>query len=171
GVQTCALPISPPFTPGAPSASDATVTWKPKGNQTVVTELLQIDLAALTTGDPLPGSEFNKFFPEQTGDDDRVAKQEKEGFAQYSLRRGGEEIAQLSITDLRTNPQAAEKFNQPAMTIEGYPAKKDGANGTTLLVGQRFQVKVRSPGGQLNEQDRMNWLKQFDLAGIAGLAN
>jgi hypothetical protein len=161
----------PPFTPGAPSASDAPVTWTPKRNQPVVTELPQIDVAALTTGDPLPGGEFNKFFPQQSGDNDRVAKQEKDGFAQYSLRRGGEEIAQLSITDLRSNPQAAEKFNQPDMTIEGYPAKKDGAKGTTLLVGQRFQVKVRSPGGQLNEQDRMNWLKQFDLAGIAGLAN
>jgi len=165
----------PPFTPGGPSTSAGPVTWAPQGgpaagNQPVVSELPPIDLAALASGEPLPGSEFNQFFPEQTGDHDRVAKQEKQGFAQYSLRRGGEEIAQLSITDLRGNPQAAEKFEQPDMTIEGYPAKKDGSLGTTVLVGQRFQVKVRSPGGQLNEADRIHWLKQFDLAGIAALA-
>jgi len=165
----------PPFNPDGPSTSAGPITWTPKGNQVggdqpVVTELPAIDLTALTSGDPLPGSEFNKFFPAQTGNDDRVAKQEKQGFAQYSLRRDGVEIAQFSITDLRSNPQAAEKFEQPDMTIEGYPAKKDGANGTTLLAGQRFQVKVRSPGGQLNEADRIAWLKKFDLAGIAALA-
>lgn len=164
----------PPFNPGGPSTSAGPITWTPKGNpagdQPVVTELPAIDLVALASGDPLPGSEFNKFFPAQTGNDDRVAKQEKQGFAQYSLRRDGAEIAQFSITDLRSNPQAAEKFEQPDLTIDGYPAKKDGANGTTLLAGQRFQVKVRSPGGQLNEADRINWLKKFDLAGIATLA-
>jgi len=164
----------PPFTPGGPSTSAGPITWAPKGGQAgdqpVVTELPPIDLAALASGDPLPGSEFNKFFPAQSGEDDRVAKQEKAGFAQYSLRRGGEEIAQFSITDLRSNPQAAEKFEQPDLTIEGYPARKDGANGTALLAGQRFQVKVRSPGGQLTEADRINWLKKFDLAGIAALA-
>lgn len=165
----------PPFTPDGPSTSAGPITWAPRGTQAGTEQpgasgQPPIDLAALASGEPLPGSEFNKFFPEQSGDEDRVAKQEKQGFAQYSLRRGGEEIAQFSITDLRGNPQAAEKFEQPDMTIEGYPAKRDGERGTAVLVGQRFQVKVRSPGGQLPEADRIHWLKQFDLAGIAALA-
>lgn len=112
----------PPFTPGAPSTSAGPITWTPKGNpagnQPAVTELPAIDLAALASGAPLPGSEFNRFFPAQRGNDDRVAKQEKQGFAQYSLRRDGAEIAQFSITDLRSNPQAAEKFGQPDLTID-----------------------------------------------------
>jgi hypothetical protein len=160
----------PPFTPGQPSAAGGPVDWKPKGADAADKESTAIDIAALTTGAPLPGGEFNRFFPKQSGNDDMVAKQEKEGFAQYSLRRDGEEIAQLSVTDLRGNPQAAEKFMQPDMTIADYPAKKDGSKGTVLLVEQRFQVKVRSPGGQLNESDRVKWLQAFDLAGIAGLA-
>ncbi len=160
----------PPYTPGEPASSGGPVTWKPKG-AAATDQSTTIDLEALTSGDPLPGGEFNKFFPQQSGNIDMVAKQEKQGFAQYSLRRGGEEIAQLSVTDLRGNPQAAEKFGTPDMTVAGYPAKKDGTKGTTLLVAQRFQIKVRSPGGQLNESDRVKWLQAFDLAGIAGLAN
>lgn len=161
----------PPFTPGAPNAADGPVTWKPKGGVEASGGLADDDITALTTGAPLPGGEFNKFFPEQSGSYDRVAKQEKQGFAEYSLRRDGEEIAQLSVTDLRSNPQAAAKFQQPDMMVAGYPAKKDGSKGTTLLVEKRFQVKVRSPGGQLNEADRVKWLKAFNLDGIAGLAN
>ena len=161
----------PPFTPDQPSEPSGPVTWKPKGDATAADTAKEIDLDALTSGDPLPGSEFNKFFPEQSGVYDMVAKQEKQGFAEYSLRRGGEEIAQLSVTDLRSNPAAAEKFQTPDMMVEDFPAKNDGSKGTTLLVKQRFQVKVRSPGGQLNESDRVKWLKAFDLDGIAGLAN
>ncbi len=170
GEEQAAGTEPPPYTPGKPASSGGPVTWKPKGTGET-NDAAAIDLEALTSGDPLPGGEFNKFFPEQSGNYDMVAKQEKQGFAQYSLRRDGEEIAQLSVTDLRGNPQAAEKFAEPDMTIAGYPAKKDGTKGTTLLVEQRFQVKVRSPGGQLNESDRVKWLQAFDLAGIAGLAN
>ena len=57
------------------------------------------------------------------------------------------------------------------MRIDNYPAKKDGSKGTTLLVAGRFQIKVRSPEGQLNEQDRISWLKKFDLVGIESLTN
>ena len=39
------------------------------------------------------------------------------------------------------------------------------------LVAGRFQVKIRSPEGQLNEQDRVSWLQKFDLSGIELLAN
>ena len=162
----------PPFTPDAASTRNSDpIEWKPIEIELSPPTEPEIDLSALATGDPLPGSEFNKFFPEQSGDYDMVAKQEKSGFAQYSLRQDGDEIGQLSITDLRSNPAAAIKFRTPDMSIANYPAKKDGSKGTTLLVAGRFQVKIRSPGGQLNQQDRTAWMKKFDLDGVASLAN
>lgn len=162
----------PPFTPGKPQESTGGVDWNPGESSSALDQpTTSIDIASLTSGDPLPGSEFNKFFPKQEDPYDMVAKQEKAGFAQYSLRRAGEEIAQLSVTDLRSNPQAAVKFEKPDRMIGGFPAKKDGTKGTTLLVKGRFQVKVRSPQGNLNESDRIEWLERFDLSGIAGLAN
>ncbi len=158
----------PPHTPGESGGASGKVTWSPKAKSG---DTVKIDLEALKTGDPFAGGEFNKFFPPQEGKHDMVAKQEKSGFSQYSLRLGGEEIGQLSITDLRSNPGAAAKFETPDMRIAEYPAKKDGSKGTTLLVAGRFQVKVRSPEGNLNEQDRVKWLQKFDLAGLAALAN
>ena len=162
----------PPFNPDAASSGDkAEIVWKPKELQLESPTKTTIDLAALASGEPLPGSELNKFFPVQSTTYDTVAKQEKAGFAQYSLRRDGEEIGQLSITDLRSNPEAAKKFKSPDMDIANYPAKKDGSKGTTLLVAGRFQVKIRSPAGQLNQEDRASWLKRFDLDGIASLTD
>ena len=158
----------PAYNPdAAPSESSAPIKWKAGKPQANTSDDQELDLS----GDPLPGSTFNKYFPEQFENYDMVAKQEKSGFAQYSLRRDGDEIAQLSISDLRSNPAAAVKFVSADMSVADYPAIKDGSKGTVLLVATRFQVKIRSPQGQLNEQDRITWLKKFDLNGLATLAN
>ena len=162
----------PPFNPDAESTgSKDTVVWQPKEMQPETPAKPTVDFVSLIAGDPLPGSEFNKFFPVQSKTYDTVAKQEKSGFAQYSLRRDGEEIGQLSVTDLRSNPEAAKKFEKPDMFVATFPAKKDGSKGTTILVAGRFQVKIRSPQGQMNQDDRISWLQKFDLDGIALLAN
>ena len=166
------LGAMPAYNPeGGTTDDSAAILWQPKELQTEPPASLKIDIDSLRSGEPLPGSDLNKFFPVQSVAYDTVAKQEKTGFAQYSLRRDGSEIGQLSITDLRGNPAAAEKFKTPDMTIATYPAKKDGSKGTTLLVAGRFQLKVRSPDGQLNEKDRVTWLQKFDMVGIALLAN
>ena len=160
----------PPFNPDDESAkSSELIDWKPKELQSDPVTEPEIDFKSLVIGEPFPGSVFNKYFPEQGNGYDMVAKQEKEGFAQYSLRQAGDEIGQLSITDLRSNPAAAVKFESPDMNIANYPAMKDGSKGTTLLVAGRFQVKIRSPKGQLNQQDRATWLKKFNLEGIEAL--
>lgn len=159
----------PAFNPGGESTT-GDINWSPSG----LTEKKQtehaIDIEALKSGEPVAGSQLNRYFPAQQVGEDRVAKQEKSGFAQYSFRRDGVEVAQLSITDLRSNPAGAEKYREPEMQIDGYPAAQDGSKGTTLLVAGRFQVKVRSPGGQLNQGDRSALLKKFDLAALEQLA-
>lgn len=153
----------PAFNPGGESTSGE-VLWTPSGLTDKKQTADVIDVESLKSGDPVGGSQLNQYFPEQQAGEDRVAKQEKKGFAQYSFRRDGVEIAQLSITDLRSNPAAAEKFRTPDMLIAGYPATHDGSHGTTLLVGGRFQVKVRSPEGQLDEGERSAMLQRFNLA-------
>lgn len=114
----------------------------------------------------LPGSTFNKFFPEQGDDIDIVFKQEKDGFAQAALHRDGTPIAMLSISDTRNNPAARDKYQDSAETIAGHPAVATD-NTTSILVAERFQVQVQSEGDALTAQDRAKWLEQFDLGGLA----
>ncbi|MCA8999838.1 MAG: hypothetical protein KDA80_22775 [Planctomycetaceae bacterium] len=128
-----------------------------------------IDLSVLNTGEPVAGGEFNKFFPEQNAPYDIVFKQEKEGFALVSLQQDGEEIAQLSITDLRSNALAAEKFKSAMAHLDGYPLTNSGSKGTVLLVGNRYQVQVRSANDSLDENQRKEWLKKFNLQGLEKL--
>ena len=45
------------------------------------------------------GSEFNKFFPKDGDGFDRVFVQEKKGFAEAKLNKGGKNVAMLSISD------------------------------------------------------------------------
>ena len=118
---------------------------------------------------PLPGSSFNKFFPEASSGYTTVASQEKEGFAEYKLKKDGKEMAMLAISDTAANPEAAAKFKQSTRQINGFPAIEQGATATAVLVDDRFQVKVLSRNPAFTKNDRETWLQKFNLAGIAGL--
>jgi hypothetical protein len=117
------------------------------------------------SGEALPGSAFNKFFPE-SGDGAKVTyTQEKKGFAQADLKLDGKEVATLSISDTANNPSAREKFGG-GETLGGYPKANVGSKGTAILVADRFQVQVRSQDADF---DREAWLLEFDLDGLSGL--
>ncbi len=119
---------------------------------------------------PLAGGEFNKFFPSASeGGYTRVASQEKEGFAEYKLKKDGKDVAMLAVSDTVTNPAAAAKFQQSTRQINGYPAIDQGSTATAVLVDNRFQVKVLSRSPSFTKEDRETWLQKFDFAGIAGL--
>jgi len=117
----------------------------------------------------VPGSAFNKLFPKPSGDFDVVYSQEKAGFAQASLVKKGEDVATLSIFDTVSNPEAAEKYKDTTETFEGCPIIEIGNNGTGLLVGNRYQVQIRSKDANFSKFDREDWLKKFDLANLAKL--
>lgn len=170
--------VPPAWDPkGAPSRSpaDQKTEWKvgdkPRASSTEPAKppRPRINLDDLKSGDVLPGSEFNKFFPQQEGEWDLVYKQEKQGFALASLRRDGEELALLSITDLRSNPEAAEKYVDSTGEIKGYPTAEIGSKGLGMLVGSRFQVQVRSESDDFTARDRAEWIRRFDLEGLEGL--
>ena len=117
----------------------------------------------------VPGSEFNKLFPRPEGDYDVVYTQEKPGFAQAKLVKKGQDVATLSIFDTVSNPEAAAKYKDTTETFEGYPIAEIGNNGTGLLVGDRYQVQIRSADANFSKFDREDWLKKFDLANLAKL--
>lgn len=117
--------------------------------------------------DATQGSNFNKFFPKGGDGYDRVYTQEKKGFAQAKLKQSGKEVATLSISDIKSTPDTAKKYQQSTKMIAGYPAATLGNSQTSVLVNSRYQVTVRSTDPTF---DREAWLKKFDLNGLARLS-
>lgn len=125
------------------------------------------DRAGAPTGKAVGGGEFNKFFPSASGGYERVYTQEKQGFAEAKLKKGGKEVAVISISDTANNPSAAQKFQQSSQKIGGYPAVSQGSTGTAVLVANRYQVKVQSRDPSFTQSDREAWLQRFNLQGLA----
>ncbi|MBP0001644.1 MAG: hypothetical protein J7641_22090 [Cyanobacteria bacterium SID2] len=115
------------------------------------------------------GSEFNKFFPPDGDGYERIYTQEKDGFAEAKLKKDGQDIAMLAISDTISVPAAAQKFVNSDRNIAGYPAITQGTTQTAVLVADRFQVKVISRSPDFTEVDRETWIQKFDLQGLAQL--
>lgn len=114
------------------------------------------------------GDKLNKYFPSSGGGFDRVFAQEKSGFAEAKLNKGGKNVAMLSINDI-ANPSDGAKFQSSSKQIGGYPAVTQGANGTAVLVANRYQVKVQSRDASFSASDREDWLSKFNLSGLASV--
>ncbi len=118
----------------------------------------------------LPGSSFNRFFPTASDGFDVTYTQEKAGFAEARLSRGGTDVALMSVSDTAGNPAARTKYETATMEIGGFPAVNVGSNGLAVLVADRFQVQVRSTDPSFTLDDAQRWLERFNLNGIAGLS-
>ncbi|RCJ18274.1 hypothetical protein A6770_06785 [Nostoc minutum NIES-26] len=114
------------------------------------------------------GGEFNKFFPSPQTGYQRVYTQEKKGFAEAKLKKGGKDVALLSISDTTSTPSAAAKFSKSTKKIGGYPAVQVGNTQTAILVG-KYQVKALSRDSSFTASDRADWIEKFNLAGLAKL--
>ena len=125
--------------------------------------------ATAVVKDSQAGSSFNRYFPGSTGGYERIYSQEKKGFAQAKLKKDGTEVAILSISDTLNNPSAKDKFAQSSQQIGGFPAIAQGSTTTAVLVGDRYQVKIRSKDASFTEEDRQDWLSKFDLRGLSRL--
>ena len=122
----------------------------------------------------LPGKDFNKFFPKDQakGEWDFVFGADKQGYAEGKLKKNGKDVAQLSITDTVSLPETRDKYKTSTEKINGYPAAGTGME-TSVLVADRFQVKVHTELAAKEtfpKADREEWLKKFDLDGLAKLA-
>lgn len=119
--------------------------------------------------DATQGSNFNRFFPGTQGGFERVFTQEKKGFAEAKLKKDGEDVAMLSISDTASTPSATAKFQNSTKQIGGYPAVDIGRNQTAVLVNNRYQVKVQSRDLSFTASDRQAWLRKFNLTGLSRL--
>lgn len=115
------------------------------------------------------GGAFNRYFPDSSSEYERVYSQEKKGFAQAKLKKEGQEIAILSISDVLNNPSTVKKFQSSETKIKGYPAVNQGSTGTAILVGDRYQIKIRSKDKSFSQSDREKWLAKFNLRGLSKL--
>lgn len=115
--------------------------------------------------DATKGGEFNKFFPSPADGYERVYTQEKKGFAEAKLKKDGQDLAMLSISDTRSIPGSAAKYSNATEKIGGYPAVSIGNTQTSILVGN-YQVKVLSRNPAFTKDDRAAWLAKFDLKGL-----
>ncbi|MBD2385583.1 hypothetical protein [Cylindrospermum sp. FACHB-282] len=118
--------------------------------------------------DATQGSKLNKFFPPAGDGYQRVYTQEKKGFSEANLKKGGKTLAQLAISDTTSTPNAAAKFASSTKKIGGYPAVELGKTQTSVLVG-KYQVKVISKDPSFTASDRADWIEKFNLAGLAKL--
>ena len=116
------------------------------------------------------GGSFNRYFPDGGSGYERIYSQEKKGFAEAKLKKDGQEIAILSISDVLNNPSTVNKYQDSAAKIGGYPSVTQGKSGTAVLVADRYQVKIRSKDtNAFTEGDRKKWLGKFDLRGLSKL--
>lgn len=114
------------------------------------------------------GSEFNKLFPSEQAGYQRVFTQEKKGFAEANLKKGGKTVAQLAVSDTTSTPSAAAKYSSSTKKIGGYPAVTLGNTQTSILVG-KYQVKAISKDPSFTASDREAWIQKFNLGGLARL--
>lgn len=115
------------------------------------------------------GAKLNKFFPSASSGYNIVFQQEKKGFAEAKLKKSGQDLAMLSINDVANNPSAVAKFKNSSDEIDGYPSVEVGKNQTSVLVGDRYQVKARSLADDFSPSDREDWIEKFNLSGLSRL--
>ena len=125
--------------------------------------------ATAVVDDATRGGSLNRYFPDSGDGYQRVYSQEKKGFAEAKLNRDGKEVAILAISDVLNNPSAVNKFQNSTSQIQGYPVVNQGSTATAVLVGDRYQVKVRSKDASFTESDRQKWLGKFNLRGLTKL--
>lgn len=118
--------------------------------------------------DATQGSKLNTFFPAGGDGYQRVYTQEKKGFSEANLKKGGKVLAQLAISDTTSTPNAAQKFSKSTKKVAGYPAVTIGNTQTAILVG-KYQVKAISKDPTFTAQDREAWIEKFNLNGLAKL--
>jgi hypothetical protein len=112
-----------------------------------------------------PAGTLNKFFPKDgEGGYKRVFAADKEGYAEAKLQKDGKEVAVLSISDAERLAPAKAKFEGATEKLEGYPLMTVGKNQSTVLVKNRYQVKVSSQ--TLEHEARKAILATFDLKGL-----
>jgi hypothetical protein len=112
-----------------------------------------------------PSGSLNRFFPKDgDGGYKRVFTADKDGYAEAKLQKDGKDVATISVADSDQLAAAKSKFDGATEKLEGFPVVKVGNNQTSVLVKERYQVKVSS--ATLDHEARKVVLATFDLKGL-----
>ena len=137
-------------------------TFSGSGTETVPVPGKQVP-AAPVPATPVAGKNFNKVFPVSADGFSVQFTQEKDGYAQADLLKGGKKLAQFSVSDTEANPTARDKFKNSTKQIGGHASAAVGSMGTAVLVAGRYQVQVRSTDPSFTAADREAWIAKFKL--------
>lgn len=141
-------------------------TQAPDAASTVITVSLTPPDAAAGAEAGTPTGPLKNFFPQDgAGGYRRVLRAGREGYAEAALEKDGKEVATLSIADAERMAYAKVKFENAAEKLDGYPLLTVGKDLSTILVKDRFQIKVLSK--TLDPEARKAILASFDLRGLA----
>lgn len=124
---------------------------------------------ATTSSAPvLDTGSLDRFFPKDgEGGFGRTFSADKPGYAEAKLTKEGKDVGQLSISDAEHVAGAKEKFAAATEKLDGFPLVQVGKNQSSVLVKDRFQVKVSS--ATLDHAARQGILSHFDLKGLSAL--
>ncbi|MBK8258903.1 MAG: hypothetical protein IPK82_40370 [Polyangiaceae bacterium] len=112
------------------------------------------------------GAKLNAFFPADGTDGmSRVFSQEKDGFVEAKLKKDGQDVATLSISDASADEGVKSKFASASDKVGDHPLVTVGKNQSAVLVANKYQVKVSSQ--TLDPDARKALLSKFDLAGLS----
>jgi len=128
--------------------------------------------ATVAPGAPAPpkteGAKLNGFFPADGTDGySRVFTQEKDGFVEAKLKKDGQEVATLAISDASGDESVKAKYASAPDKVGDQPLVTVGKNQSAVLVNNKFQIKVSSQ--TLDADARKTLLSKFDIKGLAKL--
>ena len=111
--------------------------------------------------DGLTGKEELESFISQLGDRAEAVLVE-DGYAEARLQGDDQALlGTLTITDLKSDPDALAEFQKSSISVGGYPAASASnlGNETEILIGNRYQFRLRSDVARFDERARIGWLK------------
>lgn len=113
----------------------------------------------------VPTAPLKDYFPQDgAGGYRRVVRANRVGYAEASLEKDGKEVAILSIADAERLAYAKARFERATEKVDGFPLLTSGKDLSTVLVRDRFEIKVLSR--TLDASARKAVVASFDLKGL-----
>jgi hypothetical protein len=152
-------PSAAPTTSASASASSASPS---------VTALASAALPAPTASSAAtPTGPLSRFLPKDGQDGwKRSGLIDNPGLAEVKLQKDGKDVATLQIVDAEKLHFQKAKFADVTDKLDGFPIMKIGADQSSVLVKDKYIVKVTST--TLDHEARKAILAKVDLKGLGG---
>lgn len=125
-----------------------------------------------TGGDPArveteESAEFGAYFPKSDGDVQCTPHRAYEGFAQCTLTQGDKRLGAIVIRDLQKSGGNTDAYAKSTEQLAGFPLLEPGSTISSILVNNRYEVRVFSQSTDLTQAQRRAWIQKVDLQGLA----